>query len=125
MEGTGLRALRGLQPYFRPYRRALIGGAGAILGSVVVGMATPLLVGGAVDSFRLSPSAATLMTYAGLLIGVAAVRGVFTYLQRMVLVTMSRDIEVDLRDDFFAQLLRLPPSFFQKHKKSTRLNSSH
>ena len=116
MEQTGLRALRGLRPYFRPYRRALIGGAGAILGSVVVGMATPLLVGRAVDSFRLSPSAATLMTYAGLLIGVAAVRGVFTYLQRMVLVTMSRDIEVDLRDDFFAHLLRLPPAFFQKHK---------
>jgi ATP-binding cassette subfamily B protein len=115
-EPRGLRALRGLLPYFRPHRRALVGGMAAILASVVVGMASPLLVGGAVDSFRSAPSLATLLGYSGLLLLVAAVRGVFNYLQRMVLVTMSRDIEVDLRDDFFAHLLRLPPSFFQHHK---------
>ena len=45
-----------------------------------------------------------MLVYAALLVAVAAARGVFTYLQRMVLVTVSRDIEVDLRDDLFAQL---------------------
>ena len=110
-----MKSLAGLLPYFRPYRRAITIGILTILASVVVGMATPLLVGDAVDSFRTAPSFRTLALYAGLLVLVAAVRGVFTYLQRMILVTMSRDVEVDLRDAFFAQLERLPQSFYHRH----------
>ena len=112
-----MKALAGLLPYFRPYRRALATGILSILASVVVGMATPLLVGDAVDSFRGAPSMRSMAVYAGLLVLVAAVRGVFTYLQRMILVTMSRDVEVDLRDAFFAQLERLPQAFF--HRQAT------
>jgi len=108
--------LRGLLRYFRPYRRTLVAGILSILASVVIGMASPLLVGRAVDSFKTSPSLRTLLGYAGLLVLVAAARGVFTYLQRMQLVTMSRDVEVDLRDDLFAQLERLPQSFFHQHQ---------
>jgi ATP-binding cassette subfamily B multidrug efflux pump len=110
-----VKSLRGLLPYFRPYRRALLLGVLTIFCSVAVGMATPLLVGNAVDSFRSGPTLRTMAMYAGLLVLVAAVRGVFTYLQRMILVTMSRDIEVDLRDAFFAQLERLPQPFFHAH----------
>jgi len=108
--------LRGLLRYFRPYRRALSWGIVSILMSVVIGMASPLLVGHAVDSFKTAPSMRTMAMYAGLLVLVAAGRGIFTYLQRMILVTMSRDIEVDLRDDLFAQLERLPQSFFHQHQ---------
>jgi ATP-binding cassette subfamily B multidrug efflux pump len=109
-----MKALAGLWPYLRPHRKALLWGIFTIFCSVVVGMATPLLVGSAVDSFRHGPTFGTLLRYAGLLVAVAAVRGVFTYLQRMILVTMSRDVEVDLRDAFFAHLERLPQGFFQK-----------
>ena len=111
-----MKQLRGLLPYFRPYRRSIAGGMLAILAGAVVGLASPVLVGRAVDSFRSAPSARTMLLYAGLLVLVAALRGVFTYLQRMVLVTVSRDVEVDLRDDLFAQLERLPPGFFHRHK---------
>ena len=55
-EAGGLRALRGLLPYFRPYRRVLGLGIAAILAGAVVGMAAPLLVGRAVDSFHATPS---------------------------------------------------------------------
>ncbi len=108
--------LRALLPYVRPYRRALAAGMASILVGVLIGLASPLLVGHAVDTFRTAPSPRTMLVYAGLLVLVAACRGVFTYLQRMLLVTMSRDIEVDIRDDLFAQLERLPPSFFYRHK---------
>ena len=111
-----MRELRGLLPYFRPYRRAVVFGMVSILAGATIGLAGPLLVGGAVDSFRTAPSARTMLVYAGLLVLVAACRGVFTYLQRMMLVTVSRDIEVDLRDDLFAQLERLSPAFFHRHK---------
>jgi ATP-binding cassette subfamily B protein len=110
-----IERLRHLLPYFRPYRWRMAGGVAAILASVVIGLATPLLVGGAVDSFRTDPTARTLWTYAGLLVLVATARGLFTYLQRMILVVVSRDVELDLRNDYFAHLERLPVHFYQEH----------
>lgn len=110
-----LDQLRYLLPFFRRYRRKLIRGIAAIFLSVAIGMASPLLVGWAVDALRVEVSARTLVVYAGLLVAIAAVRGLFTYLQRMILVTMSRDIEFDLRNDYFAKLEELPPAFFHEH----------
>ena len=110
-----MRKLRHLLPYFRPYRLRMAGGVLSILASVVIGLATPLLVGGAVDMFKIDPNVRTLLLYAGMLVLVAAARGVFTYLQRMILVTVSRDVEFDLRNDYFEHLERLPPRFYQEH----------
>jgi ATP-binding cassette subfamily B protein len=104
-----------LWPFLRTYRRKLIPGIFAILASVVVGMATPLLVGRAIDSLRSEVSAGTLLGYAALLVGISLVQGVFSYLQRMILVGMSRDIEYDLRNRYFSSLEAQPPGFFQEH----------
>jgi ATP-binding cassette subfamily B protein len=111
-----VKNLRGLLPYFRPYRRQIVLGMLSILCGAVIGLASPVVVGKSVDSFRTAPSPRTMLVYAGLLVLIAAARGIFTYLQRMILVTVSRDVEVDLRDDLFAQLERLPQGFFHRHK---------
>src|SRR5687767_3556543 len=101
-----MHRLRSLLPYFRPYRRQLFGGLAAILAAAALGLAAPILVGGAVDTLRREVSATTLLRYGGLLLLVAAAQGVFSYSQRMTLVALSRDIEFDLRNDYFAQLER-------------------
>ena len=108
-----MRGLLALLPCFRPYRWRVFGGVVAILIRALVGLMAPLLVGRAVDAFRRETSARSLLTYAGLLVAVAVVQGVFSYSQRKVLVAVSRDIEFDLRNQYFAQLERLPPSFYQ------------
>ena len=54
-----------------------------------------------------------LWTYALLLLGLVSVEGVFRYFMRMVLIGVSRDIEVELRNDLFAHLTRLPARFYQ------------
>ena len=51
----------------------------------------------------------------GLIVGVALVQGVFSYLQRMILVGMSRDIEFELRNQYFSGLETQPPAFFHDH----------
>ncbi len=112
-----MRRLLALLPYFRRYRWRVVSGVAAILLSVAVGLASPLLVGRAVDEFRRSASRDTLLAYALLLVGVAAVQGLFSFVQRRVLVAVSRDIEVDLRDEYFAHLERQPPAFF--HERAT------
>ncbi len=109
-----MHRLRPLLPYFRPYRRQLVVGLLAILAAAALGLAAPLIVGGAVDALRREVSAATLLRYGALLLLLAALQGVFSYSQRMTLVALSRDVEFDLRNDFFAQLERLPLLFYQR-----------
>lgn len=104
-----------LWPFLRTYRRKLIPGLLAILASVVAGLASPLLVGRAIDSLRTDVRTGTLLGYAALLVGITLVQGIFSYLQRLILVGMSRDIEYDLRNRYLSSLEAQPPAFFQEH----------
>ena len=56
------------------------------------------------------------LLYAGLLILIALTQGVFLFTQRRLLINMSRDIEYDLRNDFYAHLQKLPFEFYQTHR---------
>jgi len=105
--------LRFLVPYLHPYRRRMVLGLGAILASVSIGLFSPLLVGWAVDAMRREVSASTLLTYGAVLLAITALQGIFSYQQRMILVTVSRDVELDLRNRYFAKLESLSVSFFQ------------
>jgi ATP-binding cassette subfamily B multidrug efflux pump len=109
-----LKRLTYLFPYFRPYRKSLVLGILTIVASVALGLLNPLLVGHGIDSLRAALTGGTVLRYALLIIGVSLVQGVFTFLQRTILVTMSRDIERDVRDAFFAHLERQPQGFFQQ-----------
>jgi ATP-binding cassette, subfamily B, multidrug efflux pump len=109
------RRLAYLWIYLRPHRRKLFLGLSTVVVSVLVGLATPLLIGGAVDALRRNISREALLGYAGLVVGLTLVQGVFSYLQRMLLVSMSRDIEYDLRNVYFAELEKQPPAFFHDH----------
>jgi ATP-binding cassette subfamily B multidrug efflux pump len=110
-----LKRLAYLWPYLRPHKRKLVLGLLSILVSVAVGMATPLLVGRTIDSLRTAVTWRTLLFYGGLILGVSVVQGLFSYLQRMILVGMSRDIELEIRNEYFARLEGQPPGFFQDH----------
>ncbi len=109
---TDLGALRG---YLLRYRGKLALGVAAVLGMSAVGLAQPVVVGRAVDALRQSVSATTLGTYAALLVGIAALQGALSFAQRTLLVGLSRDVEFDLRNDYFDRLLQLPLAFFQQH----------
>jgi ATP-binding cassette subfamily B protein len=79
---------------------------------VILGLMSPLLLGSAVDGLRTGVSRTTLLGYAGLIVGISLFQGLFSYLQRMLLVGMSRDIELDLRNLYFSSLEAQPPGFF-------------
>jgi ATP-binding cassette subfamily B protein len=50
------------------------------------------------------------------LVGVAAINGLFRYFMRNILIGASREIEYDLRNDYLAHLQTLSASFYQKYK---------
>src|SRR5439155_10326138 len=54
--------------------------------------------------------------YATLLVLLAAGGGIFRFLMRRIIVGASRDLEYELRNDFFAHLQRLDLAYFQHHR---------
>lgn len=110
-----MNKLRPLLPYFRPYLKRLAAGIACILSTAALGLVSPQIVGWAIDAIRSEVSQTALLQYAGLLVGVTAVSGVFSFLQRYILVSMSRNIEYDLLHDFHDHLQKLPAGYFQEN----------
>ena len=81
-----LRSLSFLWPFLRRYPAKLSFGMAAILASVAVGLLNPLLIGHTIDALRAGVSRGRLFGFAALVLAIALVQGVFSYLQRMILV---------------------------------------
>jgi ATP-binding cassette subfamily B multidrug efflux pump len=107
---------RKLLSYFAPYKRILIAGTACVFIMNLVKVTGPLVLRHAVDDLDAEVLHSKLLQYAGLLIAIALVQGVFLFTQRRLLINMSRDIEYDLRNDFYAHLQKLPFEFYQTHR---------
>ena len=108
--------LKNFARYFRPYKLSLIVGISCILGSVLFSVYVPLIVGQAIDANWTYVSVSRLTISALKVLGASIVSGVFLFLQRRILIGMSRHVEYDLRKDFYAHLVNQPLSFFHEHR---------
>jgi ATP-binding cassette subfamily B protein len=57
-----------------------------------------------------------VLLFAGLLVAIAMVKGVFLYSQRWILIGISREIEFDLRNDLFRKLETQDSGFYQRYR---------
>src|SRR5262245_11823047 len=108
--------LRRIFGYVRRYRRAFLLGLGCTVVTQAVTLASPKVLQYAVDDLTRGVTRIKLLQYGGLLLAVGLVAGVFRFLMRKILIGASRDIEYDMRNDFFAHLEKLPPAYFQRHR---------
>ena len=108
--------IRRLLYYFGLYRRRLLIGAACVLGSAGFSLLKPLIIGGAVDHLGGAFTRASLIRYSLMLVGAAAVEGTFLYLQRWIIIGVSRHMEYDMRNDFYGHLQRLPLRFYQEQR---------
>src|ERR1700694_3359622 len=108
--------LRKLVRYFRPYKVSLIIGIACIMAGVIFNLSIPLIVGSAIDAKWSDVTWARLTIAAAKVLGASAMSGLFLFLQRRILIGMSRHVEYDLRNDFYAHLVDQPLSFFQEHR---------
>ena len=108
--------LRKFVRYFRPYKTSLIIGILCILAGVLFNLSIPLIVGQAIDANWTTVSWSRLTLSALKVLGASVVSGMFLYLQRRILIGVSRNIEYDLRKDFYAHLVDQPLSFFHEHR---------
>lgn len=108
-----MRELKALLPYLRRYRVMIAVGLLTVVVSNAVNVASLEYVKAGVDALE-RPDATRSMVgrYALLSALLALAAGVGRFWMRQILNGVSRRVELDLRDDFFARLLRLDAGFY-------------
>jgi len=108
-----MNELRTILPYFRPYRTGAVAGLALVVVTNLFAVAGPYLIKLSIDSLG-DPDVTMgrISTYALLLVVAAFLGGAAKYGMRELLNGLSRRIECDLRNDYFAHLLRLDAGFY-------------
>jgi ATP-binding cassette subfamily B multidrug efflux pump len=102
----------------RAYRGRLLIGFVFTLASTSLALVTPWLLRQAIDVFAIGESQFgwALEWYALAIIGVACFEGVSRFLSRFIITGVSRWVEYDLRNRYFAHLETLEPDFFVRFR---------
>ena len=109
------RHLLSLIPFLGKYKRQLIVGALMVMLTNVAAVCSPWILRNAIDQLYLEISREILLHYSLMLVVVSVTEGSFRYFMRRILISVSRDIEYDLRNDLFRHLQRLTLSFYQRN----------
>jgi ATP-binding cassette, subfamily B, multidrug efflux pump len=106
--------LRPLWPYLRRYRWSYVAGTVCVLVNNGAWVLFPQIIHKAVDGLERGVTRHALAVLAFKLLAVFAVRAVFMFLTRWILIGISRDVEFDMRNDLFARLETLSYSYYQR-----------
>ena len=109
-----LKNLSPLFPYLKKYRSAYVWGILCVLIMNGIWILFPLVLRGAINDLGTRGSLHKVGIDVLLLLGVAAIKGIFQYLTRWIVIGASREIEFDLRNDMFRHLESLSHSFYQR-----------
>jgi ATP-binding cassette subfamily B protein len=107
---------RRLLGYLLRHRGAFVRGFLCVIASATIALASPWVLRYAIDDLTAAVTIEKVRSYAAALLGLACAGGVFRFLQRRIIIGASRDIEYDLRNDFFAHLQRLDLAWFQRNR---------
>jgi ATP-binding cassette subfamily B protein len=111
-----LRDLRPLFSYMRRYRWGYLWGTLCCIGTNIVSVQFPQVIKYAIDEMKHGVTRRQILIFAGLLVLIALVKGIFLYAQRWILIGISREIEFDLRNDLFRNLERQDADFYQRYR---------
>lgn len=100
----------------RRYTSAFVWGGIATILSNAIWILFPQVIRIAIDDLNHGVTRQKILLYASLLVAVSLAKGVFLFLTRWIMIGISRDIELDLRNDMFAHLERQQAGFYQQHR---------
>ena len=103
-------------PYLWRHRGGLALGMGSLVLRDILHASLPLVIRGGIDSLTSGFRISLVFEFAALLVGISAVKGIFQYWMRVILIGISRDIEYELRNDLFSHLVRLSSDFYSKYR---------
>lgn len=108
--------LRRLLPALGRHRRTLLLGLLALLATTALSVANPWVLRHAIDDLNVAVTREKLWLYAGIILALVVLEGVFRYQMRMVLIGLSREMEYDLRNAVFHHLTLLAPRYYQENR---------
>jgi len=108
------KSLRPLFPYLKKYRLSYIFGTICVFFNNGVWILFPLVLRRAIDDLNQGVTQHKLLIYSLLLVAVAAIKSIFQFLTRWIVIGISREIEFDLRNDLFQHLESLSYSYYQR-----------
>lgn len=109
-----MKNLLPLFKYLKVYKNKLLLGFVFILLSIFCQSIYPLIIGNAIDDISSNSFRYSLITYITAGLGLVIIGGVFLFFTRQTIIVVSREVENDLRNDFFSHLQFLPKSFYDK-----------
>jgi len=107
-----MKPLLRLAPYLKKYKGKIIFGYFFIVLHILASAIIPLVVGSAVDFLQHGTGEYSLLQYALAIVGLTALSGLFLYFTRQSIIVVSREVENDLRFDFFSHLQHLSKKFY-------------
>jgi len=110
-----MRNLRTLKKYFAKYKSKLAWGIIFIILSNVGMVYIPLLLKDAINILQEKITIDKILYYAILIVVASLISGVFRFFIRQTIIVVSREIEYDLRFDFWQKIQRLPLRYFQNN----------
>jgi ATP-binding cassette subfamily B protein len=110
-----MKNLLTLKKYFIKYKTKLMWGILFILISNAGTVYVPILLKDSINGLQKNIASQKLIEYALLIVGVSLMAGIFRYLIRQTIIVVSREIEYDLRGDFWGHIQRLPLKYFQNN----------
>ena len=111
-----LRDLAPLYPYMRRYRWGYLWGTLSCICTNAIAVQAPQVIKIAIDAMRRGATHQRIVLFAGLLVAIALVKGIFLYSQRWILIGISREIEFDMRNDLFRKLEEQDSGFYQRYR---------
>lgn len=104
-----------LKKYFLRYKKKLLLGFLFIVLSNAGSVYVPLLMKDAIDELQKNATAELLLKYGLMIVGASLFAGIFRFFIRQTIIVVSREIEYDLRGDFWSHIQKLPLRFFQNN----------
>jgi len=105
-----------LTQYLRRYRWRYAAGAVFLLATASLAMLVPYLLKLAVNAIEARRPFSEVLGFAAAMVAVAVVQAVVRTASRSVIFNAGRDVEYDLRNDLFAHLMALPPSYYARQQ---------
>ena len=102
-----------LKKYFVRYKKKLFWGFIFIILSNIGTVYVPLLLKDSIDALQKTVSSDILLQYGLMIVGASLFAGIFRFMIRQTIIVVSREIEYDLRGDFWKHIQNLPLRYFQ------------
>jgi ATP-binding cassette, subfamily B, multidrug efflux pump len=110
-----MKNLLSLKKYFVRYKKKLLWGIVFMVLSNALAVYVISLSKNAINALSPTVAVHVLVYYALMIVSVTFVSGIFRFLIRQTIIVASREIEFDLRADFWDHIQKLPLRFFQNN----------